>query len=183
VRTSATIRLHQVKYSGRTGVPPVDRGMLMFYNVGRLSADPARPSIFNAEDAARYASFLDGYPLPLDGALPIFSWAIQGRSGQVIGLLPKPDLAALDAASGLRRVSADRYQATGPTLLGGDYLQAGDTLAIEAATPRVARQAAALLAGHYHPRGEFTLALFELDERNTQSYEPQDLEAVYSAVR
>src|SRR5665213_722628 len=32
---SATIRLHQVKYADRTGVPPVDRGMLMFYNMGR----------------------------------------------------------------------------------------------------------------------------------------------------
>src|ERR1700722_4840670 len=33
---SATIRLHQVKYADRTGVPPVDRGMLMFYNMGRI---------------------------------------------------------------------------------------------------------------------------------------------------
>src|SRR5262249_10937959 len=38
--TSATIRLHQVKYRERTGVPPVGRGMLMFYNMGRFSADP-----------------------------------------------------------------------------------------------------------------------------------------------
>ena len=30
---SATIRLHQVKYRADTGVPPVDRGMLMAYNL------------------------------------------------------------------------------------------------------------------------------------------------------
>ncbi|MCB0644984.1 MAG: hypothetical protein KDC44_25235, partial [Phaeodactylibacter sp.] len=30
---SATIRLHQIKYFTRTGVPPVDRGMLMYYNM------------------------------------------------------------------------------------------------------------------------------------------------------
>ena len=33
---SATIRLHQVKYFNKTGVPPVDKGMLMFYNMGEV---------------------------------------------------------------------------------------------------------------------------------------------------
>src|SRR5207253_974111 len=36
ITLSATIRLHQIKYRERTGVPPVDRGMLMFYNIGRI---------------------------------------------------------------------------------------------------------------------------------------------------
>ena len=31
---SATIRLHQYKFPDKTGVPPVERGMLMFYNTG-----------------------------------------------------------------------------------------------------------------------------------------------------
>jgi hypothetical protein len=38
LQVSATVRLHQVKYRERTGVPPVDRGMLMAYNMGRLFA-------------------------------------------------------------------------------------------------------------------------------------------------
>jgi hypothetical protein len=48
----ATIRLHQVKYQVRTGIPPVDRGILMFYNMGKLSAKPEDPnSIYNPKDA------------------------------------------------------------------------------------------------------------------------------------
>ena len=35
---SATIRLHQLKFPEKTGVPPVDKGMLMFYNTGNLRA-------------------------------------------------------------------------------------------------------------------------------------------------
>ncbi len=31
---SATIRLHQVKYPEKSGMPPVDKGVLMFYNMG-----------------------------------------------------------------------------------------------------------------------------------------------------
>ncbi len=44
---SSTIRLHQIKYRERTGVPPVERGMLMFYNMGQFSADPEARAIFD----------------------------------------------------------------------------------------------------------------------------------------
>ncbi len=46
---SATIRLHQVRYSARTGVPPVDRGMLMFYNLEAPSDFGVRNSILAFE--------------------------------------------------------------------------------------------------------------------------------------
>ncbi len=54
VAISATIRLHQIKYRERTGVPPVDRGTLMFYNMGRFSADPKAREIFDPGSAMRY---------------------------------------------------------------------------------------------------------------------------------
>jgi hypothetical protein len=182
VRLSATIRLHQVKYAARTRVPPVDRGMLMFYNMGQLGPAPARSSIFNVKDANRYASFVNEYPLPLDGALAIFSWAIQSRDGKVVGLLEKSDGASLDAVPALRRLDAHRFQASEATFLHGAYLQAGDTLAIESVTPELARQAATTLGRHFHPRGNFAISLFDLDERNWKTYAPQDLEALWSAV-
>src|SRR5207253_10476713 len=84
---SATIRLHQIKYAERTGIPPVSRGMLMFYNFGRIQADSDRSSIFNAEDAGRYSSYIAGYPLELDVVLPAFSWSVHSREGRVLGLL------------------------------------------------------------------------------------------------
>src|SRR6478672_12112056 len=34
---SCTIRLHQVKYARITGIPPVDGGLLMFYNMGKVN--------------------------------------------------------------------------------------------------------------------------------------------------
>ncbi len=183
VRLSATIRLHQVKYARRTGVPPVERGMLMFYNVGSLQAAPQRPSIFNEEDAGRYVAQLDAYPLPLDAVLPVFSWAVQGREGRVVGLLPKPDEAALGANPALTSLGPGRYRASAATLLRGAYLQEGDTLAVEAMRPGEARAAADLLARHFHPRSPFAIALFDLDERNLKAHGPEDLEALYSAVR
>jgi hypothetical protein len=93
---SATIRLHQVKYKARTGVPPIDKGTLMFYNVGQINADlHENNSIYNEKDAGRYIEFAKHYPLPLDIALPLFSWSILIRDGRVIqvyGNISRDDL-------------------------------------------------------------------------------------------
>src|SRR5690606_21707520 len=61
---SATIRLHQLKYRTRSGIPPADRGVLMYYNMGKIGG--ATNSVYDKETAARYTGFLRSYPLPLD---------------------------------------------------------------------------------------------------------------------
>lgn len=69
-RLSCTIRLHQVKYSDRTGIPPVDHGVLMFYNMGNIDAGSGS-SIYDRSIAHRYTPSLRSYPLMLDLALPV----------------------------------------------------------------------------------------------------------------
>ncbi|HND87799.1 MAG TPA: hypothetical protein PK971_05710, partial [Saprospiraceae bacterium] len=51
---SATVRLHQYKFPDQTGVPPVERGMLMLYNTGDIDQPVLRNSIFDAADARKY---------------------------------------------------------------------------------------------------------------------------------
>jgi hypothetical protein len=181
-RLSATIRLHQIKYPARTGVPPVDRGMLMFYNMGKLASDATRPSIFNSDDASRYTAWIDRYPLPLDAGLPVFSWLVHVRGGRIVGLIEKPDLVELAQTPGLQRQAPDRYVAERGLLFRGGYLQEGDTLTLEAMTPARAQQAADLLAQHFHPRGPFSIALFDLDARNLHGYSQVDLNNLFNAV-
>lgn len=79
---SATIRLHQVKFRERTGVPPVDRGALMVYGTGRPSDPDAENSILDLRAAAAYLKNQPRYSIPLDAALPVYSWAVlfRGRS-------------------------------------------------------------------------------------------------------
>jgi hypothetical protein len=150
--------------------------------MGKLSVDSPRVSIFNREEASLYAAEIDRYPLPLDGALPVFSWAIHGRAGRVVGLIEKIDSAALDVNEALERSAPNRYRAAAATLVHGSYLQEGDTLSLEEVGPAVARQAAQLLAQSFHPRGDLSIALFDLDERNLRNYATQDLDDIYSAV-
>ncbi|WP_315816532.1 hypothetical protein [Paraflavitalea speifideaquila] len=82
IALSATVRLHQYKYPGKTGVPPVNRGMLMVYNVEKLTDHQATNSIFDYEQAKKYFTGSGAYPLPLDIALPAYSWGIVFRQGK-----------------------------------------------------------------------------------------------------
>lgn len=178
---SATIRLHQVKYRERTGVPPVERGALMFYNMGRFSPDPDARAIFDADAAERYLARLDDYPLPLDLALPIWSWTVQVRDGAVVGLLQHTDPARLDAIDFLRADPDGRYTATRTTFLDGHLLREGDQLKTEVTSPADTLAAAALVAPHL-ATGPRTVTLFDLSERNLRRHDPGSLDRVFRAL-
>ena len=67
---STTIRLHQLSMPA----PPVDYGVLMIYNTGDPRRFMERNPILDIRDVAPYLSRLDGYPLPLAAAYPVFQW-------------------------------------------------------------------------------------------------------------
>lgn len=183
IRVSATIRLHQIKYAERTGVPPVDRGMLMFYNFGPLRADAVRSSIFNAPDAARYAAHIARYTLPLDLALPLFSWSVHSRDGSVLGLIEKLERADLASADGFLALSPVRYKAVRSFFFRGRYFMDGDELLLEETTPAVTRQAAELAARGARPKPFATIAFFDLDERNLRHYAAFDFHSILAAFQ
>lgn len=148
---SATIRLHQVKYRERTGVPPVERGMLMFYNMGELSAAPGARSIYDAAAAERYLARLGEYPLPLDVALPIWSWTLHARDGRVIDVLQSTDPGELEGQAFLERRAPGRgggrgdelrYAAKETAFFRGVLLRQGDELVGEVVGPAEALAAA-----------------------------------------
>ena len=180
VKVSATIRLHQVKYRQRTGIPPVDRGMLMFYNMGRLDESGGRSAIYNATDAGRYVDSLDGYPLPMDVALPVFSWGVHWRDGKVVDLMAKIRPERLAAEPTMKAITGRTFLATRAAFFDGYYMQDGDSVVVDVMTPVIARQAAAMLMAHLRPRGPFVVALFDLDERNLADYAPSDLDYLFS---
>ncbi len=179
----ATIRLHQIKYRERTGVPPVERGMLMFYNMGRFSADPGARAIFDPASAARYLARVSEYPLPLDVALPIWSWTLHLRDDVVIDLLQSTDPDELAALPFLRRAGPDRHVATRSAFLHGAMIREGDALKIEVTGPAEALAAAAQIAPHLAAGSRRTVSLFDLSERNLARHAPATLDQVFRAVR
>lgn len=189
-RLSATVRLHQFKFPDETGVPPVDRGMLMLYNTGDLEHWQAGNSIFSTTDAGKYLSKGQHYPLPLDLALPGFSWTLAYREGTlwkiITGLAPGEmarDTAfftalAPIAENGVGERGCTRFAVRKGTFRQGYYLRPGDLLRCETVPPDLLKEAATL-AGKLDWEEGHTLALFALDSAMIRAYPLQLLDSVW----
>lgn len=124
---SATIRLHQVKYKEITGVPPVDYGVLMYYNMGAINGDNNN-SIYEKSIADKYNSYIRSYPLPLDVALPVFSWGLTIRDGKVVELLNKINFTQFENDSNFIKADSDRYQVKHACFKSGYYFKENDQI-------------------------------------------------------
>ncbi len=131
---SATLRLHQVKFREREGVPPVDRATLMLYNMGQVDSPAPGNSIIDLHVFRSYAGGLKGYPLPFDLALPIFQWGLVYRMDQlarIVNGLSREDIAA--AGDAFQPLGKGRFLCRRGVHLGGAPIYPGDLLRLERA--------------------------------------------------
>jgi hypothetical protein len=78
---STAIRLYQLKYPDRTGIPPVDHGVLLYFNMVRTDTGDEK-SIYERSVVHRYTPSLRSYPMTLDVALPIFPGVKSTKDGE-----------------------------------------------------------------------------------------------------
>jgi len=175
---SATIRLHQYKFPDQTGVPPVERGMLMLYNTGDLD-DPAEiNSIFQPAAARRYlVGAPSRYPLPLDVALPVFSWTLVFRDDEFWKIIPDAHPTDWADTSRFEPLGPGRFRLRRGTFVGGHYLRPDDRLRVEAISPALLREAAQL-ANQTNLAQEATVAFFHLDATTVARYPGSLLDSV-----
>ena len=177
---SATIRLHQVKYEKLTGVPPVDRGMLMFYNMGKISSAGNHNSIYNKADASKYTGYIKKYSLPVDIALPLFSWGIHVRNNKPFELLN--NLSVKDFINNINFTTLDNqsYVAAKSFFFKGFYFMKNDVVKIEEIAPPLSKEAADLVAGELKVSNR-SVALFHLDSLTLSRYEKKDFEKIFNS--
>ena len=182
----ATIRLHQYKFPGQTGVPPADRGMLMLYNTGDIDRWAEKNSIFQPEAARKYLLGAPArYPLPLDLALPVFSWALVYRDDELWKIVPDPDLAEFRDTGRFEPVAAgqtaDRFGIRRNTFLAGHYLRTGDLIRVEHIDTALLREAARLAAG-ITLAPDATVAFYHLDTATVRRYPAKWLKTVCETI-
>lgn len=131
IKLSATIRLHQVKFYKKTGIPPVDRGVLMCYNTGKLKDWNTENSILDLQDVQAYLVNFENYNLPLDLALPIFNWGVVFREERLFKLLNNLTVKDLADEEYFLKIQDNRYELIKSTYLGGHYLYKGDKIRLE----------------------------------------------------
>jgi hypothetical protein len=168
-KISVTIRLHQVKYYATTGIPPADRGVLMYYNMGRISPDVAS-SIYDRATAHAYLESVSTYPRPLDVALPIFSWGIHLRDNKVIGLLNKADNATFIQDAHFEMKTQPFFEVRQNVIKIGRYFKQGDRVKVESVSAdNLLEMATDLEDELLQPPGE--IIFYDLDAFNLNHYE------------
>lgn len=177
---SATIRLHQIKFILKSGVPPVDRGLLMCYNMGNLKDPATLNSILETNELKKYTGSLSTYPLPLDIALPLFEWKVLFRNNIYKGLIQTLPDSLL--TSSFTKKEKNRITILKDTLLAGYDLKKNDVLRNEKSDyPEIistAEEINKLLLNN-----TLTVSLFHLDSLTLSKYSTYELENIYSSFR
>ncbi|MES2478589.1 MAG: hypothetical protein V4561_05855 [Bacteroidota bacterium] len=165
---SATIRLHQIKYPEKAGIPPVDKGVLMFYNMGEINTSVLN-SIYDQKTSQKYLSSLSAYTLRLDIALPIFAWGIHIREGRIVELLNKMNSRDFQNQEEFVQLSANRYKAVSAFFKKGFYFQAGDEVKVEEIDEKTFVPMIADLKRNY-PNQFQQVIFYDLDSANISRY-------------
>ncbi len=177
---SATIRLHQIKFLTTSGIPPVDRGMLMCYNMGNLKNPDTKNSIIETSELIKYVSSLSTYPLPLDIALPLFEWKVLFRNKTYKGLLE--NIPANAFANSFARVSGEQVEILKDTLLAGYELKKGDLLRTEESKITEVSATATEINKRLKNK-QPVIALYHLDSVTLSKFNTNELESIFSIFR
>ncbi len=179
---SCTIRMHQVKYTLSSGVPPVDKGMLMCYSMGDLKKTGDRNSILDVDEAKEYLKRINAYSLPLDIALPVFQWCILFRGNKYRGILHDvaPDM--VSSSKLFVHTAGSLYSCTMDTVWQGYQLKANDIIRVESASNSDLVQVARFTSQQV-TNPDVNVAFFSCDSITLSKYSTDELEAVYNTYR
>ncbi|MCK5725511.1 MAG: hypothetical protein KAH22_01655 [Thiotrichaceae bacterium] len=172
---SVTIRLHQVKFFERTGVPPVTKGVLMYYNMSDIYDPATQNYILDNSMAKRYLVNFKRYPLALDLALPLYQqvrvirqgrWAYMSRGISPLNLKK------------LTKISMSRYHVNKGHYYQGQYLYPDDILVLDKINIKQLKIAIKNLTNFIQPN-EITF----YDLPSAQRFKPVELKQLVSELR
>ncbi|MDX2249117.1 MAG: hypothetical protein SF052_20185 [Bacteroidia bacterium] len=177
VQLSATIRLHQIKYYNLTGVPPIDRGMLMFYNMGDVRDVAEENSILNLKTAEKYLDNFDEYPVHLDIALPIFSWGVVMRKNQTIHLLNNLRAEQLLDKTKFKFLNPQVVKVIKSTYINGYYLYQDDFIRFEEVSLENLEESSEMLA-ELIESDSLRVCFYHLDSPTIEKYSAEELDGI-----
>jgi hypothetical protein len=168
-KLSATIRLHQIKYFKKTKIPNVDRGVLMYYNMGKIASDSLN-SIYDRTIAKRYLLSIQNYPLPINIALPVYSWGIHIRDGKIIGLRNKIDTNNLKNNNSFVLTNKNWFTVKNSNFTTGVFYKENDQLKIETISRNDLLEMAADIEKNTNKNPK-EIIFYDLDEFNLKNYD------------
>jgi len=177
-KLSATVRLWQYKYRTKAGIPPVDKGLLMCYNLTSPADFKTENSIGTSKEVEDYVSE-DGYSLPLDLALPLYSWSVVFRGNQFKGILSDYDAFLTDTVH-FRKLSEAHYVFQDDILIGDTYFRNGDEVRIEKISDSEIKKMIAVLKSKIAVNEQTKVTFFSFDKKYINDYGIENISKYYS---
>jgi len=165
---SATIRLHQYKYF-KDNLPPVEKGMLMCYNVNDPTEFKVNNSLFDKAEVLKYIKGVN-YPLPLDLAMPAFSWGVMFNAQEkFLGFANSIQLKEIQKDTNF--VNTDRpnvFLAKNQTYSWSNYFEQGTLVRIEESNLEQELEIVDYLKKHLQ-QADATITLFHYNRLNNNN--------------
>lgn len=177
VTISVTIRLHQIKYQQNTGIPPVDKGVLMYYNMGEVKNQQEPNAIINNEIGMEYLNENSLYPLPLSLALPIYSWGVWYDWQNSVNVVYQINVNTIDTLKYLQKIEGNKYKIIQDTVVEEKYLRIGDIIRMESSSIENLEQAKQVCKPLFSKNYE--IILYNYNYSNTNLLNKNDLEKIY----
>ena len=175
---SSTIRLWQYKFASKAGIPPVDKGLLMCYNLTKPDDFKTKNSIATSDELAQYITHSD-YKLKLDIALPLYSWAVVFRGNQFKGILSDYDQLLNDSIK-LKKMSDTKYLLEDDVLVGQTYLRNGDEIRVEKISDDELDKMISIVNGKIKIDNQTRVTFFSFDKKYINDYGTQNISDYYA---
>lgn len=174
---SCTIRLHQIKDKAQTGIPPIKKGVLMYYATSNPLDFADKNSILENEIAENYCKNLKNYPIQLDIALPIYSWAIIENQVGEKRLLNGIRNETLQDTAIYQPIKPNFYLVKKDHYLHGNYLYQDYTIKVEEISQAQLNQSSNFLKNKIKNM-ELNTIFFQLDSSNLVHYSFDKLKTI-----
>lgn len=170
---SCTLRLHQIKFSRQTGIPPVDKGYLMCYATSDPTENTGQNSILDMALLKEYTVSINDYPLDFDIALPIYSWGIVTNHLGRVKLINNVVASELDTTV-FRPIGEELFELQQDYFFKGFYVNKGFTLKVERISPGLLQDAKLYLDKKI--QRPYDIVYYHLDAPFLTSYKISDLQ-------
>lgn len=176
---SCTLRLYTYKYPKKMGVPPVDKVMLMCYNLINPSTNRDKNSILDIEELKKYLVKKEKYPKHLDVALPLYSWMQVFQNNEFTKVVYK-DFNTIKKVT--KPIKPLWLEVIKDTTAADMYLRIGDKIKYDEITLETVKKAIKIIKENVYLDKEITFSFFHLDHEQLKNFTNEEIRDLYTVI-
>lgn len=179
---SVTLRLWQLKHKQKSGIPPVDRVMLMCYSTGNPKNYKIDNSLASYNEIEKYVKG-QSYDLPTDIALPIYSWAVLFRNRSFKSIIRSLNFDNVKSDTALfAHIHKNRYFFKKDTVMFDNYIRYGDEIRLESFDKTEMNKLINLLHKENFKLSNSVISFFSWDSTYIKNHGYENINAYYSNI-